>query len=34
MNSTLRYLLQQLVPGYTPDPQIVDWLWKHAVGAD
>ena len=29
----VRALLQQLVPGYTPDPQIVDWLWKEAVGA-
>ena len=29
----VRALLQRLVPGYTPDPQIVDWLWKEAVGA-
>ena len=30
----VRHLLQQLVSGYTPDPQIVDWLWREAVGAE
>ncbi|MFN5880450.1 MAG: UDP-N-acetylglucosamine 4,6-dehydratase family protein, partial [Burkholderiales bacterium] len=27
----VRLLLQRLVSGYTPDPEIVDWLWRESA---